>query len=257
MVINQSIIRAFKIIEFLAYHEEKEEFNLNDISKATSLNISTTYRFLENLKQIGIVERNEKSRQYRLTLELYKLGNNILYKRNGNLISYAIQSIKLLSKQYNEIVNLYAFEKNQIICIYRIDNFNVSVSYSIKIGSQHPAYCTAAGKTFLAFLNDEDLTSYFKETKIRKYTKNTKTDINEIKEDLMLAKKNGYALDKEEYIDGANCVAVPILTNKNNIKYSMSIVLPRNRTDSHNFSELICDLKKTAKDISNNISLTH
>ena len=97
MVPNQSIIRAFKIIEYLAYHKEKEELSLNDISKATSLNTSTVYRFLENLRQIGIVEKNDKNKQYRLTLELYKLGSSIIDKRNGNLINYAIQSIKLLA----------------------------------------------------------------------------------------------------------------------------------------------------------------
>ncbi len=256
MVPNQSIIRAFKIIEYLAYHKEKEELSLNDISKATSLNTSTVYRFLENLRQIGIVEKNDKNKQYRLTLELYKLGSSIIDKRNGNLINYAIQSIKLLANQYREIINLYAFEKNQIICIYRMDNFNSTVSYSIKIGSQHPAYCTASGKIFLSNMDEEEITSYFSKIKLHKYTKNTKTNINEIKDELILVKNDGYALDKEEYIDGANCIAVPIITRKNNIHYSISMVLPRSRSNSHDFSQLMYDLKKTANTISNNTSLT-
>lgn len=255
MITNQSIGRTFKIVELLAYNEEKEEFSLDDISKATSLNISTTYRFLENLIQIGIVEKNEKNKKYRLTLELYKIGSSILHKRSGNIVSYAIQSIKLLSRQYNETINLYTFEKGQAICIYRIENSNSPVSYSIKIGSQHPAYCTAAGKIFLSYQNKDDIESYFNKIKVQKYTKNTQTDINKIKKELVIIKENGYALDKEEYMYGANCLAVPILSDQNNVNYSISIVLPRSRVDSYNLSKLICDLKKKANNISNNIKV--
>lgn len=253
MIPNQSIERAFKIIKFLAYDEGKEEFSLYDISKATNLNVSTVYRFLKNLEKIGFIEKNKKSKKYRLTLELFKIGNRILYKRNGNIVHYAIQSMKSLSKQYNETINLYSFEKNQVICIYRIENFTYPVEYSIKIGSQHPAYCTAAGKIFLSYHNKEFIDSYFRKIEIFKYTKNTQVDINQIKKELILIKKNGYAFDKEEYIDGANCIAVPIIGLENSIEYSISIVLPRSRKNSYNISNIKHDLFKAANEISNHI----
>ena len=254
MIINKSIERVFRIIELLAYSKDKENFTLDDISKATSLNISTTYRYLKDLVHIGLIEKNEQEKHYRLTLELYKIGNSILYNRNGNIVSYAIQSIKQFSKQYNEIINLYTFEKNQAICIFRVDNFSHPVSYSIKIGSQHPAYCTAAGKIFLSSRSKHDIDSYFKGTKMQKYTQNTQIDVYNIIKELILIKENGYALDKEEYIAGANCIAVPIKTNNDNVYYAMSIVLPRSKLESYNLPDLISDLKKTAENISNRIT---
>ena len=254
MIKSQSIERTFRIIQLLAYDEEKEEFSLSDISEAISLNISTTHRYLEDLISIGLIEKNEKNKQYRLTLELYKLGNSILYKRSGNIVANAIQSIKLLFKQYNETINFYTFERNHAICIYRIDNTASSVSYSIKIGSQHPAYCTAAGKIFLSYQGKDSTEFYFKSTKFQKYTQNTQIDVNEIKKNLLLIKKDGYALDKEEYIDGANCIAVPIFNNENKVDYAMSIVLPRSRVRTYNFTELVNDLKKAANYIAANIN---
>ena len=254
MIKSQSIERTFRIIELLAYDEGKEEFNLSDISEAISLNISTTHRYLEDLIKIGLIEKNEKNKQYRLTLELFKLGNNILYKRSGNIVTNAIQSIKSLFKQYNETINLYTFERNHAICVYRIENTTNSVSYSIRIGSQHPAYCTAAGKIFLAHRGKDFTESYFKNTIIKKYTQNTQIDVNEIKKSLLLIKKDGYALDKEEYIDGANCIAVPIFNNENEVDYAMSIVLSRSKVGTYNFIKIVNDLKKTARDIVTNIS---
>lgn len=254
MIINKSIERVFRIIELLAYSKDEEYLTLDDISKASSLNISTTYRYLKDLMHIGLIEKNEQNKHYRLTLELYKIGNSILYNRSGNVVSYAIQSIKQFSKQYNEIINLYAFEKNQVICIFRADNFGHPVSYSIKIGSQHPAYCTAAGKVFLSNKNKDDIDSYFKEIKMQRYTQNTQIDVDKIIKELILTKKNGYALDKEEYIAGANCIAVPIKTNNDNVYYSISIVLPQNKLESYNFPKLVDDLKKTAENISNRIT---
>jgi len=245
---NQSVGRVFKIIKTMAF-DEIDELSITEISKKTGLNIATIYRFLTTLGRLGLVERNSKNKKYRLTLELYEIGINIIYKRNGNILSYSIKKIKSLSKKYNETINLSTFEKNQVIFVYKITSTN-SIKYDVRIGSRHPAYCTAAGKIFLAYQDETFINSYFEKIKLLKYTKNTIIDINKIKNELELIKKNGYAFDKEEYIDGANCIAAPIIDFNNNIVYTISISLPHTRLKSYNISNIIDDLLKSVDDIS-------
>ena len=244
---NQSIKRAFKIIETIAFGEN-DELSIVELSKKTGLDGATIYRFLTTLGSLGIVEKNRKNKKYRLTLELYKIGSNIVYKSNGNILSYSIEKIKSLSKKYNETINLSTFEKNQVIYVYKITSTN-SVKYDIRIGSQHPAYCTAAGKIFLAYQDETFINSYFEKIKLLKYTKNTTVDINKIKNELKLAKKNRYAFDKEEYIDGANCIAVPIISFDNSIDYVISISLPHVRLNLYKPSDILNDLLKSVDEI--------
>ena len=248
---NQSIERAFKIIEILAF-QDSGELKIVEISKKTGLSSSTIYRFLKTLNRLNLVEKNSQNKKYRLTLELFKIGNNILINRNRNVLNYSIEKMKSLSKKYNETINLSTFEKNQVIYIYKITCTN-SIKYEVTIGSEHPAYCTATGKIFLAYRNEEFIDSYLKINKLLKFTKNTVIDEDEIIKELKSVKLAGYALDKNEYIEGANCIAVPIIDINNHVNYALSISLPRVRLKYYKILNIIDDLIKSANDVSERI----
>jgi len=244
---NQSIGRAYKIIKCLAFNEFNE-LSITEISKQVEFNIATTYRFLKSLSNLGLIEQNSKTKKYRLTLELFKIGNSILNNRNRSIISYSIEQMHSLSRKYNETINLSTFEKNRIIYIYKITSTN-SIKYDVTIGSVHPAYCTASGKIMLAYRDKEFVDSYFNEIKLTKYTENTKIDIDAIKKELELVKINGYALDKNEYIEGSNCIAAPIIDYNNDVNYALSISLPHIRLKFYNLSNIVEDLSKSVKAI--------
>lgn len=245
---NQSIERAYKLIKCLAFNKVVE-FSLTELSKQVEFNIATTYRFLQSLSDLGLIEQNKKTKKYRLTLELFRVGNCILNNRNRNITNYSIEQMHTLSRKYNETINLSTFERNRVIYIYKITSTN-SIKYDVTIGSEHPAYCTATGKVFLAYRNKEFINSYFKQRKLVKYTQNTIIDKDKNIEELKSVKLLGYALDKNEYIEGSNCIAVPIINYNNQVNYALSISLPRVRLKSYNLSEVINDLLKSAKAIS-------
>lgn len=245
---NQSVERAFKIIEVLAF-EEIDELSVTEISKKTGLNIVTTYRFLVTLGKLGLIEKNSKNKKYRITLELFRIGSNIIYKKDKNIVNYSIEQIKSLSKKYNETINLSTFENGQVIYVYKITSSS-NIKYDIKIGSQHPAYCTAAGKIFLSYQNDEFFNSYFNKIKLLKYTEHTIVDKNQIKKQLKSIKKKGFAFDKEEYINGANCIAVPIFGLDNEINYAISISIPHCRIRNYNILDIVNDLLKSSNEVS-------
>jgi len=245
---NQSIERAYKIINCLAFNEV-DELSITKISKQVGFNIATVHRFLKSLSNLGLIEQNSNTKKYRLTLELFRIGNSILNNRNSNIINYSIEQMHSLSRRYNETINLSTFERNRIIYIYKITSTN-SIKYDVTIGSEHPAYCTATGKIFLAYRDKEFINAYFNEIKLIKYTKNTKSDIDEIKKELKLVKINGYAFDRNEYIEGSNCIAVPIYNFDKKVNYVISISLPNIRFNSYNSSKIINDLLKTSDEIS-------
>ena len=87
-------------------------------------------------------------------------------------------------------------------------------SFPLKINlvdwHQMPLHCTCLGKVLLANLNNEELKKYFKSKPFEKYTPNTIVDINDIKKNLSIVKREGIALDIEERNLGMSGIAAGV-----------------------------------------------
>lgn len=247
--LNQSLERAFKIIELFALDETDEELSITEISKKIELNISSAYRFLKTLEKLELVEKNPNNKKYKLTLKLFSIGASINNKRNKNILNRTITEMKHLSKKYNESLNLSTFEKKYIMYIYKISTTH-NIKYDIQIGSRHPAYCTASGKIFLAYKNNKFVNSYLKKTKLVKHTQNTIVDIDKLKKELEDVRIKNYSIDREEYIRGVQCIAVPIKKLDGNVNFSLIFAIPTSRLHLYKISEIIDDLLKSANKIS-------
>ena len=245
---NQSVKRAFEIIELLA-SDESEELRIIEISKKTKLNISSTYRFLQTLEKLDLIEKNPVNKKYKLTLKLFNIGASINNKGTKDVLNRAINEVRYLSKKYNETLNVSIFEKNCIMYIYKISTTH-SIKYDITIGSRHPAYCTASGKIFLAYRNKKFFDSYVKKTKLIKYTPNTIVNIDELKKELVTIRTKSYSIDREEYIRGVHCISAPIKELDGSVNFALVFVIPTSRLHLNKISAIVDDLLKSTNKIS-------
>jgi len=245
---NQSLERAFKIIELLA-SDESEELRTTEISKKTELDISSTYRFLQTLEKLDLIEKNPVNKKYKLTLKLFSIGASVNNKRNRDILNRTINEIKYLSKKYNESLNLSTFEKNCIMYIYKISTTH-SIRYDITIGSRHPAYCTASGKIFLAYRDNKFFFFFLKKTKLIKYTPNTIVNIDDLKKELETIRTKNYSIDREEYIRGVHCISTPIKESDGSVNFALIFAVPTIRLRLYKISDIIDDLLKSTNKIS-------
>ena len=74
------------------------------------------------------------------------------------------------------------------------------------------------------------------------------------KEQLIKIKEQGYAIDKEEYKVGVNCLAVPIKDKTGKVIAAISIAGPTSRFDSVKIEKNISKLINISKEISIYIS---
>jgi IclR family KDG regulon transcriptional repressor len=85
------------------------------------------------------------------------------------------------------------------------------------------------------------------------FTKNTITDSNKLIKELNLIKKQGYALDREEFELGLICLAVPIFNQNNEVVASLSASGPANRFEENKVSDYVATLQKGAEAIKHKI----
>ena len=69
-------------------------------------------------------------------------------------------------------------------------------------------------------------------------------------EELKEIRKNGYAVDNEEYVDGMICIAMPIKNFMGKIVYGISVSGPSGRMTEEKRKEIIPNLEKACAEIS-------
>jgi DNA-binding IclR family transcriptional regulator len=90
-------------------------------------------------------------------------------------------------------------------------------------------HCTAAGKVLLASLDDAELSELVAEQGLPKMTDKTITSLRQLREELGLARTEGYAVDREEFAAGLCSLAVPIRNQSGVVAGAMGVAVPKQR----------------------------
>jgi DNA-binding IclR family transcriptional regulator len=77
-----------------------------------------------------------------------------------------------------------------------------------------PAYCSASGKLFLALMRPAKRDLLLRLMTLQRLTDNTITSTSELLKELAEIRRVKYALDREEFLSGLVCLAVPVFQQK-------------------------------------------
>lgn len=245
---NHSINKAFQILSFMA--EQEHDTGVTEISQALEFNKSTTYRFLMSLERVGVVQKNETTNKYHLGLTLFELGNRVPIKRS--LIDKIHPHLQDLAFQVNEVVNLAGLFQNEVVYLDKIESKR-SVQIMTYVGFHIPPHCTALGKAILAFIPPEDVQRILRVEGLPYFTKKTITKRDIFLSELQHIRKEGFALDDEEFEEGLRCIAVPLFDTQKRVIASISISGPTARIYPKTLSRFLQALKETRKEIAHSL----
>jgi DNA-binding IclR family transcriptional regulator len=157
-----------------------------------------------------------------------------------------------LHQRCNEAVHLSILRNGQVTYIDKIQGTS-GLSLATYIGFSTDPHAAAGGKVLLSELSANEIRTIYKDRPLRKYGKNTITNIGQLLEELENIRKQGYAVDNEEYYEGIRCVAAPVRAG-GRIVAALSITgsifsMTMDRINR----ELIKMATKTAQDISSDL----
>ncbi len=201
---NGSVYKTFQILE--QFTREKPELTTNDIAIPTGMNRSTVFRFLNSLRSLGIVDRTEDG-FYKLGIYLFELGLRV--DVNQSIVEKAQPCLRELSNEIKESACLAIRDRVDVLCLTNEES-SQNIRIDTPVGTRNPMYCTALGKSILAFMDDDFLDLYFEITKLSKRTGKTITTENEFRKDLQRVNKSYISYDKEEFADDVYCVGTTI-----------------------------------------------
>ena len=135
------------------------------------------------------------------------MASGILHSSTNHVARHQI--LKSLADQTGETVNFVVPEDQGMSYKDRVET-DWPFRVQLPVGSHVPFHCTASGKTFLATLRRAERKRLVELMALEKMTDNTITSATGLLDELQQITRQGYALDREEFILGMVAIAVPL-----------------------------------------------
>ena len=240
----RAVERALQIMS--CFDDEHPERGISDIAHAVSLHKATAHRIVTTLVNYGYLERVEDGQKYRLGLELPNLGYKVL--RRMDLRREAVPFMKQLVAEWDETCDLSIFDQGEVFYI-EIVRGTRALTISAAVGQRLPAYATASGKLFLAYIPEKQLNDILSRP-LQAFTEKTVTSPEGIRKQLEEVRRQGYAVDYEEFERGVCAVAAPIFNRGGSMIAAIGGPSPMSRMTPERIAQIAEAFKEAAKDIS-------
>ncbi|HEY6181825.1 MAG TPA: IclR family transcriptional regulator [Terriglobales bacterium] len=238
------VSKVLRILE--ALHDAPSGLQLRDVAKATGVNKSTAYRFLAHLENEGYLYRDSAA-LYVIGPKLARLGTGLNYDVMLRKISRPV--LQQLWERVGETVNLGILDGHQVLYVDVMQSTH-TFRLASEVGSRRPLHCTSLGKAMAAYLPSQELQDLLKSIKLERLTPKTIVQRSKLEKDLVRVRQRGYAVDDEEAVLGARCVAAPIADESGKVVAGLSVSGPVTRITLARIGPLAALLKQAAVSIS-------
>lgn len=244
----QSISRAFALLENIA--DSPGGIGLTQLSRNTTLNISTVFHLLKTMRSLGYVRQLE-------TTKKYEIGSGFLRLAAGaqsaiQLASYSDPILRELASATGNTALFGIPSGDEVIVVARAEG-DGAFQMSDRIGDGRPNHCTAMGKLMLANMSAEKLTKYFETYKLKGYTRNTITESRLLKRELDDIRQTGLAFDDAEFHPDLRCIAATVRGFTGSIVGALAVSSPTWRLPQPKMRELSSIVRSAADRLSNEL----
>jgi IclR family KDG regulon transcriptional repressor len=204
MKIN-SIERCLKVIDILSDHPAG--LKLTEISGHLDLHPSSVHHMVATLLPHDYITQDPDTKKYSLGFRFLEISRKIL--DNLDIRQIAHRHLQALRRESQEAVHLAMLRGDKVVYIDKLDTPS-GLSLATYVGFATDPHAAAGGKVLLAGLKDDAVKGIYKKKSLKGYGKNTITRLPSLMAELAKIRKQGYAVDNEEYYEGVRCVAAPV-----------------------------------------------
>jgi DNA-binding IclR family transcriptional regulator len=237
------ISKVLRILE--ALQGSSAGLGLKAICDLTGIHKSTAHRFLKHLERERYLIRTEAG-AYLIGPRLSQMsarGN-----QEATLQAVARPILWELWKATQETVNLAVLDRGTVLYVDVIESPH-EFRLSSRVGTRRSLHVTALGKSLAAFLPAELRENVLSTITFQPATPKTIQNLLQFRQELEKIRKQGYAVDDEEAVQGARCVSAPILGASQEPIAAVSVSGPITRVSPNHVAGLAGAVTAAARDI--------
>jgi IclR family acetate operon transcriptional repressor len=229
----QSVERALALVDALA--QSAGSLQLTELAQRTRLNVSTGHHLLATLVKWGYVVRTP-GRRYALGARGLHLAQAFL--KQVDLPRRAQPHVDRINEDTGETVHLAILQGDAVVTLLKREGRHAVRVDTGAVGSADAAHATALGKAMLAWLPEHEIRRILETKGMAAVTPHTITDVGAMIEELRLVRRNGHAVDREEYQPGVTCVAAAIRNHLGAVVGAISAAAPTSRASEAHLARM-------------------
>lgn len=185
----------------------------------------TIHRMLATLVNTGILSQEQDTSRYSLTLKLWQLGAPAVWRLD--IVKIARPWLEQLVAATDETVHMSVMDESGcIVYISKVESPR-SIRVQTRIGQLSPAWCTATGRSILAF--NSAIAERVLSGPLKPKTPRTVTDAKRIRAALREVAANGYAVTRAENHIEMGGVAAPVRDHAGAVVAAIGVGVPEFR----------------------------
>jgi DNA-binding IclR family transcriptional regulator len=219
--------RSFAILEHVA--GSAGPVDVLDIIASLKLPKATAYRLVDWFVTHGYLAREPGRRRLIVGPKLTNLAFGALSSSMRNDAPHVV--LQRLVRTLNETCNIGTLLNGEVIYLDRVEAEHWPLRLHYTIGSRVPLHCSAIGKLFLALAPSPRRQRLLQSLELRRFTDSTLTDRTQLEAELRQIRKEQVSFDREEYLVGVVCMAVPVTGRNGETLAALAIQAPQARMD--------------------------
>jgi IclR family transcriptional regulator, acetate operon repressor len=225
--ISTATARTFAILDFVAQAPGAVE--VASVIESLSLPKATAYRLVDGLVSSGYLAREPARKRLTVGSRLTDLAFATMRASMRDSGRHAL--LRRLAHQVNETCNIGVILNGEIVYLDRVEAEHWPLRLHFGAGSRVPLHCSAIGKLHLALLPARRRQRLLATLELRRFTDTTITERSKLETELRQIRKERVSFDREEYLAGVVCVAVPVIGRNSEMLAAIAIQAPEARMD--------------------------
>ena len=220
----QTIQKAGELLAL--YDRDHTEWGVREAASKLKIAKSSAHDLMSSLAELGFLNKTEENR-YRLGWRLVTLSETLL--ATTELRKEARPVMEELAVQYQETIHLAVLDGTQAVYVDKLEGRQAVRVELTSLGARLYAHCSALGKVLLAYSSQEEVKRIIQTAGLPRFTDNTITEEEDLLQNLIKIRKQGYAYDMEEILLDLCCVGAPIYNYTGQVIAAVSMSIPAYR----------------------------
>lgn len=208
-----SVQRALRLLEVIA--DANRPMTVKALAARAGLNLGTTYNLVRTLIHEGYLRGDNDG--LLLGPRFPGVSRTDSY---GVFLATVRDTLTEVSQDIRAASYLARYDEGEVSVVDIVDSADFP-RVSLWVGIQDSAHATALGKQILAELDREAQLDYLSRHPLAELTPNTIADQRQLLQQLTASDRS--AFDREEYVIGSSCLAVPVRTPVMNAALAISL----------------------------------
>lgn len=238
-----SLAKALRVLD--AFGGNKTRLTATEIGRLSGLGASAAQRFIFTLTALGLLAKDERTKQYRLSVRL--LDFTYLFLRSYPVSTIGFAHLEQLAHSTGEYMSLSVLDRADVAYIVRVSGVERREHPGL-VGGRLPSFSASNGRVLLAALPPAEAREIVETADRRPLTPKSLTKTAAIMAKIDEARTNGYCVVDEETELGVLSVAVAVYDRSRRPLCAISTPLAKRKwSPAEAVKKLVPEMNRTAQ----------